>query len=62
MDQEENRLLETMPDVELARRLKRGITGIEQRRLKLGISFRLSGSAPRPAVGISRAEGWRLSP
>jgi hypothetical protein len=42
--EEENRMLGTMPDVELARRLKRGITGIEQQRLKLGISFHLSGT------------------
>jgi hypothetical protein len=39
---EENLLLGTMPDVELARRLQRGITGIKQQRLKLGISFYLS--------------------
>jgi hypothetical protein len=42
--EEENRLLGTMPDIEVARRLKRGITGVEQQRLKLGISFRLSGT------------------
>ena len=38
----ENRLLGTLPDAELARRLKRGVSGVEQQRLKLGISFRLS--------------------
>jgi hypothetical protein len=40
----ENRMLGTMPDVELGRRLKRGITGVMHQRLKLGISFRLSGT------------------
>jgi hypothetical protein len=38
----ENRMLGTMPDAELGRRLKRGITGVQQQRLKLGISFSLS--------------------